>query len=193
MKLSLGKKAIRVLGLAESFSKNLGHYAVLAGVVMRSDLVLDGIVIGKCRVGGMDATDSIIEMYCRLDRDDISALMINGCIISWFNVIDLGRLYKELNLPSMCLTYYPSRGLRDYFVKYFPEDWIERVRIYEGSGPRVEVTNKNGFKIYLRAVGVDIETAINLINKYTLFGRVPEPLRVARLIAHAVLGGQVNI
>jgi len=190
LKVSLEKKAIRVLGLAESFSKSLGQYAILAGVVMRSDFIIDGIVLGKCRVGGMDATDSILEMYRKLDRDDISALMINGCIISWFNVIDLARLYKETNLPSICLTYYPSTGLREYFVKYFPEDWSERIRIYEKNGPRIEVTNKNGFKIYLRAVGIEVETAVNLINKYTLFGRTPEPLRIARLIAHAVLEKQ---
>ncbi len=187
MRLNLEKKAIRVLGLAESFRRDSSQDAVLAGVVMRSDFIVDGVVIGRCKVGGMDITDSILEMYRKLDRDDISALMINGCIISWFNVIDLNKLYKETNLASICLTYYPSDGLRKYFIKYFPEDWKERVKVYEENGPRNEVVNKNGFKIYLRAVGIDVETALNLVNKYTLFGRVPEPLRLARLIAHAIL------
>lgn len=187
MRLNLEKKAIRVLGLAESFRRDSSQDAVLAGVVMRSDFIVDGVVIGRCKVGGMDITDSILEMYRKLDRDDISALMINGCIISWFNVIDLNKLYKETNLASICLTYYPSDGLRKYFIKYFPEDWNERVKVYEENGPRNEVVNKNGFKIYLRAVGIDVETALNLVNKYTLFGRVPEPLRLARLIAHAIL------
>jgi endonuclease V-like protein UPF0215 family len=192
LRLSLEKKAIRILGLAESFRKGSSQDAVLAGVVMRSDFIVDGVVLGRCRVGGMDVTDSILEMYHKLGRDDISALMINGCIISWFNVIDLSRLYKETNLPSICLTYYPSTGLKEYFMKYFPEDWSERVRIYEENGPRTEVVNKNGFKIYLRAVGIDIEAATNLVNKYTLFGRIPEPLRLARLIAHAILEERIH-
>lgn len=187
LRLSLEKKGIRVLGLAESFRKGSSQDAVLAGVVMRSDFIVDGVVLGRCRVGGMDVTDSILKMYRKLNRDDVSALMINGCIISWFNVIDLNKLYKETNLPSICLTYYPSAGLREYFMKYFPEDWGERARIYEENGPRTEVVNKNGFKIYLRVVGVDVEAALNLVNKYTLFGRIPEPLRLARLIAHAIL------
>ncbi|MEN2974086.1 MAG: DUF99 family protein [Candidatus Caldarchaeales archaeon] len=186
MRLSLEKKAIRVMGVAESFKKGLNQDALLVGVVMRSDLVVDGIVLGRCKVGGMDATDSIIKMYHKLERTDISAMILNGCIISWFNVIDLKRMYKEINIPLVCLTYHPSAGIRDYFIKYFPEDWIERVRVYEENGPRIEVVNKNRFKIYLRVIGVDVETALNLINKYTLFGKIPEPLRLARLIAHSV-------
>lgn len=187
MKLSLEKKAIRVLGIAESYKREASQKAILAGVVMRSDFIIDGVVLGKCKVGGMDVTDAILEMYHRLDRDDVSALMINGCIISWFNVVDLNRLYRETRLPSICLTYYPSTGIREYFIKYFPEDWSERIKIYEENGPRFELVNKNGFKIYLRTVGVDVETALNLVNKYTIFGRIPEPLRLARLIAHAVV------
>lgn len=187
MKLSLEKKAIRVLGLAESYRRGAEQDAVLAGVVMRSDFIVDGVILGRCKIGGMDVTNSILEMYHRLDREDVSALMINGCIISWFNVVDLNRLYKETRLPSICLTYYPSTGLREYFIKHFPEDYSERIKIYEENGPRIELVNKNGFKIYLRAVGVDVETALSLVNKYTIFGRVPEPLRLARLIAYAVM------
>ena len=59
----LQKKGVRVLGIAESFRKGVGEKAVLAGVVMRVDLIIDGIVLGECAVGGLDATERIIEMY----------------------------------------------------------------------------------------------------------------------------------
>jgi len=187
LRLSLEKKAIRVLGIAESYRRGAGQYAFLAGVVMRSDLLVDGVVLGRCKIGGMDVTDSILEMYHRLEREDISALMINGCIISWFNVVDLNRLHRETRLPSICLTYYPSTGLREYFIKYFPDDWEERFKVYEENGPRIELVNKNGFKVYLRAVGLDVDKALDLVNKYTVSGRIPEPLKLARSIAYAVM------
>ena len=41
-----GKKAIRALGIAESFRKE-DRYSTLAGVVMRSDLIIDGFVFGR--------------------------------------------------------------------------------------------------------------------------------------------------
>jgi len=187
LRVRLEKKGIRVLGVAESFEKGLSEKAVLAGVVMRSDFIVDGIVMGRCTVGGMDATDSIIEMYRKLERSDVAAIMLNGCIISWFNVVDLQRLSDETGLPTICVSYYPSKGISQYFAKYFPEDWEERLRVYERIGPRLEITNRNGFKVYLRAVGIEDEEAARLVNRYTLFGRIPEPLRLARLIAHSAL------
>ena len=187
MRVRLEKKGIRVLGVAESFRKDLDRRAVLAGVVMRMDLIIDGVIIGFCTVGGMDSTESILEMYRRLERGDISAIMLNGCIISWFNVIDLKRLHEETGLPIISVSYRPSTGIRRYFMEYFPSDWKMRVEVYERNGPRLEITNKNGFKLYLRAIGLDEDDAIRLVNRFTLFGRVPEPLRVARLIAHSIL------
>lgn len=187
MRVRLEKKGIRVMGIAESFEKGSSSKAVLAGVVMRSDFIVDGVVFGECSVGGMDATDSVIEMYRGLEREDVAAIMLNGCIISWFNVIDLGRVNRETGLPTICVSYYPSKGIREYFIKYFPDDWGERVRVYESIGPRFEIVNRNGFKVYLRAVGIGEEDAARLVDRYTVFGRIPEPLRLARLLAHAAL------
>jgi len=186
VRVRLGKKAIRILGVAESFKRGY-EWAVLAGVVMRSDLIIDGVVMGRCRVGGMDATDSVIDMVRRLSREDLSAIMLNGCIISWFNIIDLNRVYEETQLPVICVSYYPSEGIRHYIEKYFPSDWKTRIEMYERLGERKEYVNKNGFKIYLRWVGLEEDEALGLVNRYTMFGRVPEPLRVAKLVAHAAL------
>ena len=49
--LTLEKKGVRVLGVAESFRKNLSDKAILAGIVMRGDMIIDGIVFGECTVG----------------------------------------------------------------------------------------------------------------------------------------------
>jgi len=187
LRVRLEKKGIRVLGIAESFEKGSSRKASLAGVVMRRDLIIDGIVIGECTVGGMDSTEKILEMYRELDREDISAIMLNGCIISWFNVIDLKKLNEKTGLPIISVSYRPSTGIKEYFIKYFPDDWSKRVEVYERNGPRREFINKNDLKIYVRAVGIEDEDAMKLIDEYTLFGRVPEPLRVARLIAYAAL------
>jgi len=183
----LEKKGVRVLGIAESFRKGTGEKAVLAGVVMRADFIIDGMVIGECTVGGLDATEKIIEMYRLLNRDDVMAIMLNGCIISWFNVIDLHELHRETGLPIIAVSYNPTKGIREFFKKYFPEDWEKRVEIYEKNGPRYEIVNRNNFTIYLRSIGIDEDDVARLINRYTLFGKIPEPLRVAKLAAHAIL------
>jgi len=188
----LEKKGVRVLGVAESFKKGAGERAVLAGVVMRADFVIDGVVVGECTVGGLDSTEGIIRMYHTLGREDVMAIMLNGCIISWFNVIDLHRLHDETRLPVIAVSYNPTRGILNFFKKYFPDDWQKRVEIYERNGPRIGIVNKNNLTIYIRSVGIDEEDAARLINRFTLFGKIPEPLRIAKLVAHAILLSRVK-
>ena len=57
--MHIAKKGLRILGIAESFSS--GKNSILAGVVMRKDLRIDGFSFTTTTVGGMDATDSVID------------------------------------------------------------------------------------------------------------------------------------
>jgi hypothetical protein len=89
------KPGFRVLGIAESFNPERWDRSFLAGVVMRADMVVDGFAIGECTVGGMDSTDAVVEMYRGLGREDINLVMLGGCIISLFNIVDLPRVSEE--------------------------------------------------------------------------------------------------
>ena len=53
---------------------------------MRKDLGIDGFSFGSVTVGGMDATDEVIRMVHSLERSDLNAIMLSGCVIAWFNV-----------------------------------------------------------------------------------------------------------
>jgi len=57
LRLQVHKKAVRALGVSESFVKGISEKSVLAGVVMRADMAIDGFVFSKATVGGMDATE----------------------------------------------------------------------------------------------------------------------------------------
>ncbi len=89
-KLHLEKKGLRGLVIAESFTKN-SEKSILAGVVMRRDFVIDGFVFGKTTLEGDDATETILSMYKKLNRPDISYLLISGIIIS-IALANTGRL-----------------------------------------------------------------------------------------------------
>ena len=187
MRLHIHKKAFRTLGISESFVKGLSRRSILAGVVARSDGIIDGFVFSRATVGGMDATDKIIEMYKALNRFDINVLMLNGCVISWYNVIDLERIYRELSLPLICVTYEESEGLEKYFLELFPSDCTKRIEIYRRNGPRTPIILRTGHKVYIRFFGMSLEEAKGILNKLTLHGAIPEPLRIARLLARAII------
>ena len=182
------KKAIRALGIAESFRRDRNSRSVLAGIVMRADLIIDGVTLGRCTVGGMDATDRILEMWKKLAREDINVILLNGCVISWFNVINLRKLHEETTIPIICVTYHTSEGLDDYFKKYFQQkDWEYRLAIHKENGERKEIKLHTGYNLFVRCLGIDEKRAKIILNKFTLHGRIPEPLRVAKQIAHAIL------
>jgi len=184
MRLHLGKKGLRVLGVAESFAREKGDQAALAGVVMRADGIVDGFCLGSCRVGGTDSTEGIVRMFRGLGREDVNALMLNGCVISWFNVVDLGVLHESTGLATICVTYDPSEGLKEYFEEYFPHDWESRYSTYQRNGARTRVKLRTGHHVFLRIYGVELEEGLSLVNRFTIHGKVPEPLRLSKSLAH---------
>lgn len=173
--------------------KGTSKRSVLAGVVMRGDLQIDGFAFATITVGGMDATEGVIGVYRGLDRSDINYLFLNGCVISWFNIVDLDRVYGELGIPLVCVTYEESEGLEKYFKEYFA-DWEERLKIYNRLGVRELVRLRTGYDVYVRYLGMGREEAVRVVNKFTLQGSVPEPLKTARLVSRAIIrSGIINL
>ena len=185
--LKLQERSLRLLGIAESFRKGMSEKSVLIGVVMTADMAIKGIVVAKATVGGMDATEKIITMLKEFNRCDITLLMLNGCIISWYNVIDLIRVAEETSLPLICVTYDTSEGLEKYFKELFPQDWKIRVDVYRKNKSRIPIKLDTGYTIYIRFIGMNLKTARRILNKFTWHGSIPEPLRVARIIARAMV------
>lgn len=178
--MHLPKKGLRALGIAESYTGRT--YSTLAGVVMRKDLRIDGFCFGHVTVGGMDATETIVDMVHALQRKDLNAILLSGCVISWFNVIDPERIADECGFPVICVTYEASEGLADNIVHHFPEDSV-RLGAYLNLGERTAARLHTGSTIYLRAWGLTTDEAAQFCDDFTHEGGIPEPLRVARLCA----------
>ncbi|MEM4610342.1 MAG: DUF99 family protein [Thermoproteota archaeon] len=192
MRVKVSKKAIRALGVAESFRKS-SDKAFLAGVVMRSDFIIDGFAINRTTVSGDDATDSVIALYSSLSRKDINLIMIGGAVISMYNIVDINRVFEETGRPVVAVTYRPSGGIEDAIKKRFPGNWERKLEAYRKLGPRREVTLKNGFKVFVRNIGIDDYDSKLVLNRFTFFGRIPEPIRVARLLARSLLPLETGI
>jgi uncharacterized protein len=178
--MHLPKKGLRVFGIAESYTGRVR--SVLAGVVMRKDLRIDGFAFGFVEVGGKDATEEVIRMAGALERSDLNAIMLSGCVIAWFNVMDPEKIAGSTNLPVICVTYEDSDGLAADILHHFPDDAV-RLRAYEKLGDRRPVDLGTGQRVFVRSWGISPEDAARFCNDFTLDGKIPEPLRVARLCA----------
>jgi hypothetical protein len=112
--------------------------------------------------------------------------MVSGAVISWYNVIDLHRVHWETGRPVISLTYEETEGIIRFFIENFPRDWHYRLLIHLKNGERKRIKLKNGYDVYMRAVGLDEEAAIRIVNMFTLEGKYPEPIRISRLIARRI-------
>jgi len=183
--VALNKEGIRVLGVGESYR---GESSVLAGLVMRGDLRIDGAAFAEIEVGGLDATSGVLDVWDALDRSDVHAVLLSGCVIAWFNVVDLWEVHRESGVPVICVTYEESDGLEDDVRRHFEGEEVEkRLDAYRGLGERSAVDLGTGYEAYVRSVGLDLGDAERLLERFTVEGRRPEPLRVARLAARGVL------
>ena len=187
--MHIPKKGLRALGIAESYAGR--EYSTLAGVVMRKDLRIDGFCSSRVMVGGMDATDTILAMIRDLDRRDINIVLLSGCVIAWFNVLDPKKIADESGIPVICVTYEESDGLLGDLRHHFPEDET-RIQAYLRLGERVPVDLGGNRTIYLRTAGIGYPDAAQFCRDFTLEGKIPEPLRVARLLARQVFSRQVS-
>jgi endonuclease V-like protein UPF0215 family len=159
---------------------------------MRADLRVDGVAFARATVGGNDATEGVLKIYEQLGRADVNALLLSGAVISWFNIIDLQEVFENIQKPVICLTYEESPGLEKYLREYFP-DSEEKLARYQRLGQREMIRLKTGYEVYIRALGATTEDARILLNKFTRDGRIPEPLRLARLAARAAMHADVNL
>jgi len=185
--MHMAKPGLRALGIAESFSGRA--FSTMAGVVMRKDLRIDGVAIASLTVGGMDATEAVLAIIATLARRDINVAIVSGSVVAWFNILNPEAISAKTGLPLIVVTYEDSGGLEEDISHHFPGDQ-ERLRAYRNLGGRVPVQLRDGVRVFIRTTGLSHEDAAKILGDFTRDGKVPEPVRVARLVARAAMRWQ---
>jgi uncharacterized protein len=151
---------------------------------MRRDLIIDGMIFGSATIEGDDATESIILMHKSLARDDINCILLDGLVISMYNIIDGEHVVGQTDLPVIAITFEDSKGLEDSIRHHF-DDWQHKLVQYQKLGRREQVTLKTGKNLFIRCWGLNQRKAVAILDSFTLQGSIPEPIRVAKLAARA--------
>jgi endonuclease V-like protein UPF0215 family len=151
---------------------------------MRRDLVIDGVAFGSTALGGNDATDCIVGMYKSLARDDINCILLDGLVISMYNIINGEQIVRKTGIPVVAITFEDSKGLEGNIKRRF-HDSQSKLEQYEKLGQREQITLKTGKYLFIRYWEMNNRKAVAILNSFTLQGSVPEPVRVAKLVARA--------
>ena len=113
-------------------------------------------------------------------------------MISWFNIIDIDSLYKKLKIPIICITYEDSPGLEEFIKEYFPKDYKIRLKLYDKIRDRESFETWTRYKVFIKTSGLQVDKAIELVNRFIHQGKIPEPTRIARLLARKIFADKLN-
>ena len=182
------KKGIKILGIAcSTFDRNKDKEVQLYGVVYRSTALLEGVMKTTVTVDGEDATKKIQRMVNQSPhKEQLKLVMTRGITIAGFNYINIKQLFDETGLPVISVVDRVPNLEKIKEAIQNVSNWKERYDIISNSSSIQEIyTSLNEEPVYIQAVGIDTKELDKLLKKITIVGRIPEPIRLARLIATA--------
>ncbi len=162
----------------------------LVGVAVQAPSYIEGVLMTHAQVDGRDATERILEMIRRSRyREGLRMVFLNGIAVGGFNVIDLDALHRELDVPIATVTRRAPdlEAIRGALRRKF-KDWEERWALIEGH--RIEEVTTRHTPLRVTYVGAARHEVLEAIALTTVRGALPEPLRVAHLVAAATVKGE---
>ncbi len=146
---------------------------------------LDGVVSGRVRRDGRNATARMVELVrgSQFDRH-VRAVLLGGIAVAGFNVVDIHALCAALDRPVVVVARRPPRYAAIRRALEHVPGGERKWSLIEGAGPMEPVRG-----IYVQRAGISLADTAALLEAATLHGKLPEPLRVAHLIAGGIVAG----
>ncbi len=184
------KEEVRILGIDDAPFKRGDREVLLVGTVFRGGSYMDGVLTTKIRVDGFNATEKIADMVKKCRFKDLRVIMLDGIGFGGFNVVDIDALFKKTKLPVIVVT----RKKPDFAdIKNALKNLSSpgrRWRCIEKAGEPVKTETKYGKHVYIQTRGIRLEDAKRIVKLASTRSLIPEPVRVAHLIAQGVVLGE---
>jgi uncharacterized protein len=185
------KPEVRVLGIDDGPFTWDDPFTDVVGVLMRGGSYVEAVLRGRVQVDGEDATMVVANLVARSRyKDAVQAVMLDGVTLGGFNVVDLDGLHTALEVPILTVTRDPPdrAAIEAALRKHFPADAERRIALLQKHPLERVATLHN--PVWVKAVGLGMDQARDLVRATTVRGALPEPLRLAHLIAAAYKTGE---
>lgn len=173
-----------------SFELEQEELVPLIGVVMSGRSRVEGILRTDIEVDGLGVTEELIKIINESKHgEELSLIALSGLTFAGFNVVDVEKLEEETGIPVLAVT--RNEVEMDSFKKAlmnlpkFQQRWsaVEKAgEIYEfesGKGP-----------VYYQTASLTTEEAERALEVTSRVSSLPEPLRLADMIARAMVRGE---
>lgn len=148
---------------------------------------LDGVLSTSVRRDGNNSTDKLIEMLGGARAyPQLSAIFLQGIALGGFNVIDIQRLSRELERKVLVVARKKPNltSIRRALLENVPggrKKWL----LIERAGPMEPCA-----RVWVQRAGLGLDEARALVTLHQRHGTLPEPLRVAHLVAGGIARGE---
>jgi uncharacterized protein len=177
-----------VVGLDDGPFVRSARRADLVAVIFSAPNYVEGILRTWVTIDGTDATDRILAVLGDSPfLDGVRAVLLDGIAVGGFNLIDLDRLHERLQRPIVTVTRHAPDfpAIHSALRKYFPRDAAARWKLVRAH-PLFRLSTPEGNPLQVSAVGCTRREAGAIVRRTTVRGHIPEPLRLARLVARAL-------
>jgi len=184
------KDEIRILGIDDSALT--GEKILIVGAFFRGGIWLDGVLSSYITRDGMDGTGTIISMVkASKHYPQVRVIMLDGITYGGFNPIDIRLLHGSTGIPVIVLMRkYPDLEMIAKAVTNLPHE-KERMDIFKRAGDIMEVCTADPLNpVYIQCCGINFRDAARIVRSSSTRSNIPEPLRVAHLIATGIILGE---
>ena len=173
--------------------------ALLVGVITRGIQLLH-VSFGNIEIDGTDSTEEIIRLYEENPyKNEIRLIMIDSPTLGGFNPPNPFEIYKRTKIPLILLPdKKPKSVISEVYSKVFPER-EEQIKILKNL-PKRESLNvsinqdpKISREIFFHSIGIAKNELVDLLNYLSEFSAIPEPLRLAHIIASSKAKTEKNL
>jgi hypothetical protein len=141
--------------------------------------------LGRIEVDGMDVTSVISGLLRHLKFD---VIFTSGITFAGFNVLNTSKLHEATRKPVIVISGErpDNAAVKAALQKHFV-DWDYRWALIESLG-RLHTFRPihHEPQIYFEVIGISPVLARGIIRSFCFISRIPEPLRVARLVARGL-------
>ncbi|HXZ90676.1 MAG TPA: DUF99 family protein [Candidatus Dormibacteraeota bacterium] len=159
---------------------------VLVAALLEGPRIID-VRLGEIEVDGRDAQRVLLSLLSTLSYDFV---MLSGVSFGGFNLVDIKLLARKVGKSVIAVIREKpdNKAVRDALRKHF-DDWKQRWRAVKDAGrlysckPLVDEP-----KLYFEVGGGSPALAKKVIIASSTISRLPEPVRVAGILARGLRG-----
>ena len=176
-----------VLGVDDApFRKGRDREVPIVGVLMEGPDLVEAIAIGHFPVDGDDAAGYLGGWIQSLRGfRGMQAVILGGITIAGLGLVDLAKLAGALSRPVLAVTRHDPAGSQLRRALHAAR-LSERLPVLARSPPAFEAAPG----LHVAAVGLSPAEAAALVRLTLGKSRLPEPLRVAHMVAGALATGE---